>query len=828
MRTRNNKLINFILEISQVVLVFLGVYSALMCMAASLELGFDRLMCMLIMLVAAVLFYGLFTVLETFHRGKLYGLLGISLFFILIMVYFRHPVKKGFVILVNSFLKEFMDFSGSKLTLLSYKESTVGKEATAYFCTTLILILLGVYLIVLVSAFFYRRRRSMVFLTVTAPVAFLSLVVGRVGYFANVFTYLIVAMTVIGTRHLKTDATDRRMRQKLSILLMIVGLAAGAVSYIVMPPQRYEKKQEELKETKNSVVALMSWSGEDIFSWIKAHFNEDTMDYGKIGEKREVTYTGEPVLKISGTVNDMNGMYLKGYVGDVYEDNQWSSRQDGEYQTELKELTDAGRSPDNWHMWLRNNFSGEQSGGAADYWATAMLRIRNVGLGYGNYVVPYLPTTAFLAEEDGKTQIGSPGVDYSIEYYLVFPYALRSDFLKGTYSLGDSASWKTHEAAWRQLEQFAKKYYLQVPDSLSGVCNEFKQYLNNNNKLYDRYVAGQASVQDILKFVKMYITKDTEYTLSPGETPSGRETIEYFLKENKKGYCTYYATAAAVLLRSVGIPTRYVEGMHISPEELAEATEHNKEIMVPDSDAHAWIEVFDQKYGFVPVEVTPGVGEDSMIPSSDTQEEDPKDQDPQKEEKDDPKDDPKDQKEEPQKATPTPAVTEVPEESMIFDDIQGNEDDGEGKSAGGTGSASGGTLALLVKVGVILLLVVLVIEGERRIRRYLYIRSLQKLRMKRRIRRAHRHLMPVFNARGAAYRGQSMAEYTMAIAEAMQLPPEQISEYVSIVFHARFGPDDITEAQYAGFRMQYDIIRHKMYENAKIIKKLYYMYIMVL
>lgn len=151
MRTRNNKLINFILEISQVVLVFLGVYSALMCMAVSLELSFDRLMCMLIMLVASFLFYGLFTVLETFHRGKLYGLLGITLFFSVIIAYFRNPVKKGFVTLVNSFLKEFMDYSGSKLTLLSY--STEGEEVTVYFCTTLILVLMGVYLIVIVSAF---------------------------------------------------------------------------------------------------------------------------------------------------------------------------------------------------------------------------------------------------------------------------------------------------------------------------------------------------------------------------------------------------------------------------------------------------------------------------------------------------------------------------------------------------------------------------------------------------------------------------------------------------------------------------------------------------
>ena len=47
-------------------LVFLGVYSALMCMATSLELTFNRGIFFLIMLIASVLFYGLFSVLETF------------------------------------------------------------------------------------------------------------------------------------------------------------------------------------------------------------------------------------------------------------------------------------------------------------------------------------------------------------------------------------------------------------------------------------------------------------------------------------------------------------------------------------------------------------------------------------------------------------------------------------------------------------------------------------------------------------------------------------------------------------------------------------------
>ena len=72
LRAGRNKLINFILEITQIILVFLGVFSALMCACTSLELTFERRILLVVTLVAAVLFYGLFTVLETFRDSRFF------------------------------------------------------------------------------------------------------------------------------------------------------------------------------------------------------------------------------------------------------------------------------------------------------------------------------------------------------------------------------------------------------------------------------------------------------------------------------------------------------------------------------------------------------------------------------------------------------------------------------------------------------------------------------------------------------------------------------------------------------------------------------------
>ena len=822
MRTRNNKLINFILEFSQIMLVFLGVYSALMCSATSLELIYDNRLCIILMFAASIIFYGLFTVLETFRKGKLYGIIGITLFFAVIGFRFIGALQKGFVNVTNSFLKEFMNYTGTNLTLLSYTDRD---GSSIRFCTNLLLILLGVYLIAIISAFFYRRRRSVVFLAGTIPFVVLPLVVGRVGHYSNFFTYLIVAITIVGTRHLRTDATDRRMRQKLAIILMITCFVCGGIFYAFIPPQRYDNNIDKLTQAKNSLVALTSWEGEDVLTWLKAYFNGDAITYGKIGKKNEITYTGETMLKLSGDVNSDHGLYLKGYVGDVYENNRWSSRQsDEDFKKDWKSLDDNGVTLENWHTQLRNELGDQETSGEDDVWKTGVLRVRNIAFGYGNYLVPCLPTGAYKSLENGRSTIEEPGIDYAVEYYLKYPAILRSDVLKGNYRMASGVFWGNNEAERKLLIDFANKYYLQVPESLNNVCEEFKQYLKEQNNLLERYQAGTANSNDIIQAMRTYITKDTSYSLSPGKTPSDKDSVEYFLKENKKGYCTYYATAAAVLLRSVGIPTRYVEGMYVSKEELKDCSP-DKEIKIPDEDAHAWIEVFDEKYGFVTVEVTPGRGEEDMQNNDSTDETD-KDNNSQTNEpsQENPSSEPEEQ---PQTVTPTPAVTQEPEESMVFDDIEGNEEASE-DAGNAENSKNSGIFTTILKIGILVILIVATIEVQRRIRRHLFQKNMRTKKAKRRIRMVYLHLLPVWMKYSIAYRGQSMGELTQELSSSMELPEGDIAKFVELLFHARFGPDTITEEQLQEFDRIYQMIRRKAYDDAKWLRKLYYMYIMVL
>jgi len=78
--------------------------------------------------------------------------------------------------------------------------------------------------------------------------------------------------------------------------------------------------------------------------------------------------------------------------------------------------------------------------------------------------------------------------------------------------------------------------------------------------------------------------------------------VDEFLFVRREGFCEHIASAMAVLLRTVGVPTRLVTGF--GPGERNPFTGY---FDVRESDAHAWLEVLYPRYGWVPYDPTFGV-----------------------------------------------------------------------------------------------------------------------------------------------------------------------------------------------------------------------------
>lgn len=826
---KSNKFINFILESSQILLVFLGVYSAIMCATSSVSIPVNRLVATLVLLGAAILFYGLFTVLETFHRGKVYGMLGITAFVLLVVLRFRKILLKGAVTFANTYLKEFMNYSQSNVELVSNK-SVLAEAASVEYCATLLVIVVGTYLIALISSCFYRKRRSSVYVAATIFIFFLPITVGKIGYFSNVVTYIFTSMAVVGTRFLRSDTTDKKMRQKLSLVLIAVGVVAGIVTYFFISPQRYENNKNEIVEVKNSALALTTWGKDDFFVWVREYFNGDAMEYGRIGKTSSVNRTGKTLMKISGDFEKSTGIYFKGYTGAVYLKNRWRQikNKDGQYKKELEELAKDGLSVDNWHVTLRNQIGDSQTTGKENIWTTEKLTIRNLAFGYGNYVVPYYPTTSF-STIGGRTKLDTLGIQYETEYFPILSSELRNGVISNNYHLAGNEYWVSSQEHRERLSAFAKKYYMDVPEDVAGVVEEYKAYLNSQNGLLDRYTQGKASVYEIVDETRNYIMNDTKYTLSPGKTSKKKDAVVYFLKENKKGYSPHYATAAAVLLRSVGIPTRYVEGVYISKETLADVTATKKEVIVTDKDIHAWVEVYQDNYGFVPMEFTPGMGEEDAENSSiadentDASEENSEENENQGEEQ-----------------LPIEVPTPVPEDDMTFENIETDNYNREDETQEETASdeaisgkeqkenpkenkISWWKIILFSVLGLVLFAVGA--EGQRRIRIILFKKSLKRKNTKRQILAYYHHLEWAFAQKGISYKGQSVEEFTNQIVEAYGMEKEQVDDFVTMVFCASFSPHQFSKEQMFDFRKSYRLIRQQIYAGVHGGKKLYYMYI---
>jgi hypothetical protein len=110
--------------------------------------------------------------------------------------------------------------------------------------------------------------------------------------------------------------------------------------------------------------------------------------------------------------------------------------------------------------------------------------------------------------------------------------------------------------------------------------------------------AGIDTAYDQAVAIQSYLRRIT-YDQFINAPPPGADVVDWFLFENRRGYCDYYASAMAVLCRVNGIPARLAQGY--SPGEYEPSS---RTYRVRQLDAHAWPEVYFPGYGWIPFEPT--------------------------------------------------------------------------------------------------------------------------------------------------------------------------------------------------------------------------------
>jgi hypothetical protein len=131
--------------------------------------------------------------------------------------------------------------------------------------------------------------------------------------------------------------------------------------------------------------------------------------------------------------------------------------------------------------------------------------------------------------------------------------------------------------------------YLQLPLRLDPRIPDLARKMTaTGHNPFDKAVAMQ-----------YYLQKNYGYTLNLSGTP-GRDPLAYFLFESRAGHCEYFASAMAIMLRTLGIPSREVNGF--LPGEYNDLA---GDYIVRASDAHSWVEAYFPGSGWVTFDPTP-------------------------------------------------------------------------------------------------------------------------------------------------------------------------------------------------------------------------------
>ena len=131
--------------------------------------------------------------------------------------------------------------------------------------------------------------------------------------------------------------------------------------------------------------------------------------------------------------------------------------------------------------------------------------------------------------------------------------------------------------------------YLKLPETITDRTRELASQL----------AAGQSNAFDTAVAVEAYVRSTITYNEDIAPPPDNQDVVDYVLFESQEGYCEYYASAMAVLLRAEGIPSRVVGGYFPAPFDANEGGHLYRE-----KNAHLWVEAFFPGYGWIPFEPT--------------------------------------------------------------------------------------------------------------------------------------------------------------------------------------------------------------------------------
>ncbi|WP_102693810.1 transglutaminase family protein [Rummeliibacillus pycnus] len=212
----------------------------------------------------------------------------------------------------------------------------------------------------------------------------------------------------------------------------------------------------------------------------------------------------------------------------------------------------------------------------------------------------------FILQPYGLKTIDQPNDDKSfyieIDSEKIRPTINEEKVLLPQYSMSYStpqyslkALEKTRKSDLKKIPKGYKKY-LQLPSSLPKRVNKLAVEITKDEKnLYDKANA----------IVSYFQYNGYKYSRTDVAVPSEKQDyVDQFLFETKSGYCDNFSTSMVVMLRTLGIPARWVKGFSEGDEVLSK--DSTRRYVITNNNAHSWVEAYFPGVGWMSFEPTIG------------------------------------------------------------------------------------------------------------------------------------------------------------------------------------------------------------------------------
>ncbi|MCM1171734.1 MAG: transglutaminase-like domain-containing protein [Clostridium sp.] len=581
---------------------------------SAFDIEYNAQLCHVVIFVMAIICAMLYYRLLVENLGYLVLLLG----FTGLVILFRRYINSGFYAIVNITVENASEYFNVDIQRL-YQEQITNR----YVTVTCVALFIGIVLDIFINVYISRRMQ---YVTVAFVVMFFNVVPL---YLVEEPNLLYVGMLMAGItmayifksgKHYSPQVNTRRndnafiekgkdAKKRKSELFYVSDIKAmvqaGITAFVFVllavvgvnafrPQGSFNagyggNKYKNVTMEAMTTILLDGWQG-----FFGQSYDVGGLHSGKLGDVSSIRLDYQSDLLVEITPYTYDRIYIKNFVGELY----------NPYQNEWTEIHGTNYQLDNVDLEPFTHGLGDKENPAADYTAA----------NYGEY-------KALKEAYDEEREYSAKGImnirlaDYGVRitcapYYSEkieddspSPYDVNS-FIYYPYFAANNINIKPETYLYLDLD---------VPEE-------------NVEAIKETIAAAGATGTDerVIQAVINYYQENIPYTIRPGRTPDRKDFVNYFLTENKKGYCAHYATAAVLMFRYMGIPARYVEGyaidyVQMADGELVTGAEYADyydgyselgdtaliRVSVTDADAHAWVEVYTAEKGWHVVDVTP-------------------------------------------------------------------------------------------------------------------------------------------------------------------------------------------------------------------------------